>query len=219
LVLHPANIGYCAAFNSWFKLANGDYVIDFSGDDVLLPGRVWRGVQLFQSKPDMGIQFSDAAYIDADGRLLSLHSARFPHHRVPQGRVFAAVLTRYFICSPTMMMRRSLLSDLGGYDETLAYEDFDLWVRAASRSAFYYVPEALVQKRVLPGSLATRQWAGDAWHTASTYRVVKNAKALAKGWREGAAVRYRAGYEAWQCIRGGRLRWALRYAWLAAGCG
>jgi len=218
LLLSPQNNGYCTSFNRGFRLATGDYIIDLSGDDVLLPQRVQRGVQFFETQPGMGIQFSDAEYIDGSGRPLSLHSARFPHHQVPQGWVFEAVLRRYFICSPTMMISRPLLEALGGYDEQLAYEDFDLWVRAAHRSCFYYLPEVLVQKRLLSGSLASRQFRGDAWHTVSTHRVLKKAKALATGRGQRAAVQYRAAYEAYQWLKRGQVVWALRYAWMALTC-
>ncbi|MBK7653703.1 MAG: hypothetical protein IPJ20_27470 [Flammeovirgaceae bacterium] len=35
------------------------------------------------------------------------------------------MIDRYFICSPTMMFRRSVIEQLNGYDESLAFEDFD----------------------------------------------------------------------------------------------
>ena len=47
------------------------------------------------------------------------------------GDVFAAILRRYFICAPTMMIKREVLDRLGGYDENLAKEDFDFWVSQA----------------------------------------------------------------------------------------
>ena len=37
-----------------------------------------------------------------------------------------------------MMMRKSVFDALGGYDESLSYEDFDFWVRAARKFKFAY---------------------------------------------------------------------------------
>lgn len=127
----PVNGGNCKAFNTAFRHATGKYVIDLSADDVLLRSRVQRGVEFLESHPDVGVQFSDAELIDAEGRRLGFHSDRFPHHTIPQGMIFREILSRYFINSPTQMIRKSLLDELDGYDESLAYEDFDFWVRSA----------------------------------------------------------------------------------------
>jgi glycosyltransferase involved in cell wall biosynthesis len=208
--------GYCCAFNAGWRLATGDWVIDLAGDDVLLPERIERGVTVFQTNGQTGIQFSDAIYIDESGTTLSKHSDRFPHAQVPQGFVFNDVLRRYFICSPTMMISRQVLIELNGYDETLSYEDFDLWIRAAKKFPFHYVPEVLVKKRVLANSLSQRQFRGEPAHNQTTFRVCEKALKLAISTEEKMAVRYRILYELYQRAKQGQILWVMRYAilWL-----
>ena len=141
---HPAvryrqntvNTGLCSAFNQGLALTTGDFVIDLAADDILLPTRVARQVDRFLSLPLFyGVVFSNAALIDAAGQVTGYHfpldAAGHAIVPVPSGDVFQAVLDRYFICTPTMMMRRSMLDALGGYDERLSFEDFDLWVRSS----------------------------------------------------------------------------------------
>lgn len=41
---HTHNQGYCASLNEALKHAKGEFIIDLSGDDVLLPQRVSSGV-------------------------------------------------------------------------------------------------------------------------------------------------------------------------------
>ncbi len=138
----PENLGNCRAFNRGLALAKGAFVIDLSGDDVLLPHRIQRGIAVFQSMgPEMGVHFSDAVLIDREGHEIGKHSDRFPHATIPQGNIYKEILERYFICSPTMMIRTAVLKELGGYDEALAYEDFDFWLRAGRKFAFYYTSE------------------------------------------------------------------------------
>lgn len=218
LVLHPQPLGYCAAFNSGWRLSSGAYVIDLAGDDVLLPERIAHGVAAFSEIGKPGIQFTDACYVSEAGDLLGIHSKRFPHAQVPQGDVFTEVVRHYFICSPTMMMSRDVLEALHGYDESLAYEDFDVWVRAARLFPFHYLPEVLVKKRRVANSLSEQQFRGADLHTDTTYRVCTKALALAVSAPEKKAVRYRLVYEAWQRAKARQYKWMLRYGalWLRA---
>lgn len=162
---HPAitfirnteNVGLCRAFNQGLRQAKGQFLIDLSADDVLLPDRIARQVERFeQLSSNYAVVFSNAAYIDSRGHLVSFHFPTDTKGRavstVPSGNVFRKILERYFICTPTMMMRRSVLEELGGYDETLDYEDFDFWVRSARHYSYGYVDEVLTYKRRLPHS-------------------------------------------------------------------
>ncbi len=218
LIVNPQNLGYCKAFNLGWRLCSGNYVIDLAGDDILLPTRIEKGVAAFGTAPRAGVQFTDALYISENGAVLSRHSDRFADATIPQGFIFTDVLRRYFICSPTMMMSREVLEKLGGYDETLSYEDFDLWVRAARDFPFHYLPEVLVKKRIVSRSLSVQQFRGVAAHNQTTFCVCRKALALAATSEEKSAVRYRLMYEAWQCIKRGQLSWLARYGglWLRA---
>lgn len=160
-IKNPVNIGLTRAFNQGLALAGGRYIIDLSADDVLLPGRVSKQVDLFErlSGP-YAVVFSNAAYIDEQGHRTTLHYAVDANghacNAVPSGDVFQKVLESYFICTPTMMMRRDVLNELGGYDESLSYEDFDFWVRSSRIYHYAYLDEVLTLKRRLPNSMATQ---------------------------------------------------------------
>ena len=160
-IRNPTNLGLNRAFNQGLALAGGRYVIDLSADDVLLPGRVAKQVDLFErlSGP-YAVVFSNAAYIDKQGQRTALHYAVDANghacHPVPSGDVFRNVLESYFICTPTMMMRRDVLNELGGYDESLSYEDFDFWVRSSRLYHYAYLDEVLTLKRRLPNSMSAQ---------------------------------------------------------------
>lgn len=164
---HPAvtfiqqrtNIGLCRAFNEGLRRAGGTYIIDLAADDVLLPDRIARQVELFERLPaDYGVVFGNAAYIGEAGQLLGYHypvdASGRTRLNIPSGWVFRQILSSYFICTPTMMMRRSVLDELGGYDESLSFEDFDFWVRSARRYRYAYQDAVLTHKRRLSTSMA-----------------------------------------------------------------
>lgn len=177
---NEANLGLNRAFNQGLALAGGRYIIDLSADDVLLPGRIARQADLFErlSGP-YAVVFSNAAYIDEQSRRMGVHYPVDANGRalvkVPSGNVFRRVLESYFICTPTMMMRRDVLNELGGYDETLSYEDFDFWVRSARLYHYGYVDEVLTLKRQLPDSLSAQVSLPDNQLLPSTLVVCQKA--------------------------------------------
>lgn len=159
LILNSSNLGVCRAFNQGLALASGRYVIDLSADDVLHPERVARQVAAFERLPDdYAVVFSNAAFINQRNELTGYHypitERKTAAVSVPSGWVFRDVLASYFVCTPTMMMRKDVLDHLGGYDESLAYEDFDFWVRTARHYRYHYLDEVLTSKRILSGSLS-----------------------------------------------------------------
>jgi hypothetical protein len=154
--------------------------------------------------------YSNAELIDEQGQLLGLH------HR-PDGRggllprpangwVLADVLGRYFISTPTMLMRRTCLEQLGGYDETLAYEDFDFWVRASRDWQFLYLDSVTTRKRKHPRSMSAKAYRRHDPYLTSTITVCAKALALVQTPAERKALAHRLRWELRQAAR--RYHWA-----------
>jgi glycosyltransferase involved in cell wall biosynthesis len=196
LILNGKNLGYCKTFNKAFQISKGKFYIDLSADDVLMPRRIEGGVNLLEeSGADFGVTFSDAQYMDEQGKPIRLHSERYPHATVPSGDIYKEVVQRYFICSPTMMFRRSVLDSLQGYDESLAFEDFDFWIRASRNFKFIYSPGVLVKKRVVATSMSAKQFERSDPQRWSTLEVCKKIKLLNRNAEEVTALRKRIWYE------------------------
>ena len=181
--------GLCAAFNSGLSMAKGKYVIDLSGDDVLMPDRIEKQVAAFELLPEnYAVIFSNAQYIDPAGKKLGNHYAVDAHgsavRPIPSGDVYKNVLERYFICTPTMMMRTSTMLELGGYDEALTFEDFDFWVRSAAKFQYFYLDEILTQKRIVPSSLSSMVYKKGSGMLASYYAVCNKAYDLNRDQQE-----------------------------------
>lgn len=190
------NIGNCKAFNQGLALTRGSFIIDLAADDVLLPERIAKGVQVLREKGgNYGVHFSDAEIIDEYNTELYNHSDRFPHATIPQGNVYNEVVRRYFICPPSVMFTRKVADVLGGYDETLSYEDFDFWVRSARAFNYVYSPEVLVKRRVSKHALASKQFNLFSKHSKSTYKVCEKILRLNNTSEEQKALQQRILYE------------------------
>lgn len=200
LLLLPQNTGNCRAFNRALEMAKGAFLIDFATDDVMLPKRVAAQVQAFENlDPDYGIVYTDAELIGEDGRHLGYFykrdAAGLPRPAVAVGDVFIPVLERFFISSPTLMIRRQVFDQLGSYDESLAYEDFDLMVRAARDFKFYFLDQALTRRRLHPRQLSQQSYRLGDRQLQSTIRICEKAMDLCQTPREKQALARRVSWE------------------------
>jgi len=199
------NIGNCRAFNKGLTLAKGEFVIDLAADDVLMADRIEKQVALFQSlPPEYGVAFSDAEYIDEHGAVLKYHFDYLLKkgllHNIPQGEVYADVVSKYFIPSPTMMMRRSVLEMLGGYDDSLAYEDFDFWVRSSRFCKYAFLHERTTKIRKSRTSMSAGWYQRGDRQLHSTYLVCKKVQALNRDQKEVDALVQRVRFELRQSV-------------------
>ena len=191
------NIGNCRAFNIGWQASSGDYVIDLAADDILLPERISVGVDCFLNVgSEYGVHFGDARIIDGKGNLLGEHlTDSYFHGSVPEGILFSTLLSKYFINPATMMYSKPLLDYLGGYDESLAYEDFDLWVRSSKEFKYCYTNSLLVAKRNLMGAHSGRQYKPGSKILKSTLKVCEKAYAMCENDPEYQALLIRIKYE------------------------
>lgn len=206
---HEMNQGYMATFNEGLKMAKGEFIIDFALDDVMLPDFIEKSVSALEAAGEgYGVSFTDAMYIDKLSNETGQHFASLRKKglidEMPQGDVFEMVLKRYFICTPTMVIRKEVFDRIGGYDEDLAYEDFDFWVRSGRYFKYVYTDEILMKKRKLETSMSAnryRHWQNE--QLTSVYEVCEKAFSLCKTKSELKALRWRLFYEYRQALRAG----------------
>lgn len=206
------NHGNCGAFNRGFELAKGDYVIDLAADDVLLPDRIEAGVVEFAHYDiSYAVNFADGELIDEQGNHLSFHSDRFSSPSIPQGDIYKDIISRYFVNSPSLMVRKSVLEELHGYDESLAYEDFDFLIRASREFKFCYTPKILVKKRILSSSMSAGQFKKGSPQLFSTFKVCEKISKLNRSNEERWALRNRILYEARKALQLGEFELIFQY--------
>jgi glycosyltransferase involved in cell wall biosynthesis len=196
LLINATNLGYCKTFNKAFGISTGSYCIDLAADDILLPNRVEDGLKsLSEAGNEYGVTFSDAEHVDEQGNFIRLHSQKYPHNTIPSGDIYCSMIDRYFICSPTMMFRREVVDALNGYDESLAFEDFDFWIRASRTFKFIYSPKVLLKKRSVFNSMSKNQFNRSGAQRWSTFKVCEKIKKLNKTPDEVDALKRRLKYE------------------------
>jgi len=136
------------ARNEGFRRSTGDYIAYLDSDDLWLPTKIEKQVDIFNKMPDVGLVYVGVEFIDADGnpcdRELSWDE---PERQVP----YEDFMTHNIITGTTssVMIRRTCLDRVGLFDETMnACEDFDLYRRIARYYKFYKIDLPLVRFRV-----------------------------------------------------------------------
>lgn len=212
LIVNDENQGNCKSFNLGLKRAKGKYIIDFATDDVMFPERVTQQVSFFEAlDQSYGVIYSNAVIIDEKSIEKGYHydNKKLIH---PSGEVFKELVSKYFICPPTMMMKKEVLMSLGGYDENLAYEDFDFWIRSSHSYQYAFQNEVLTARRIVSGSLSSGFY--DERHQQlqrSTFKVCEKIFELCRNEEEKKALSIRIRYEMRQANKSKNVRLVSDY--------
>ncbi len=206
-IQNTENLGNCSSFNLGLQKAKGKYIIDFATDDLMMKGALSKQVAFFESQSDdVGLIYSNAVYFtehpdepNSSTTHFGAHTNWIPH----QGEVYSSMIKEYFVPTPTLVFRKSVLDNLGGYDSDLAYEDFDILIRIARSHHFAYYDEVLVQVRKSSHSMSTGWYKKGDPQVYSTYLICKKIIQLNQNLEEQQALIQRLKYQIRMCFANG----------------
>ncbi len=137
-VRHETNRGIAAAYNTFVSEGRGELIAMIGDDDLCLPGRIRRQVEIFDRHPETGVVHGDAIVIDSAGRQTGVWpSAEF----TPSALIQSFFRSHNHIVDPTRMVHRRVYETVGGYDDRYPLaNDFDFFLRAGRRFRFRHVP-------------------------------------------------------------------------------
>jgi len=142
VLFHP-NAGVSAARNRGIQAASGDLIALLDSDDYWLPGKLAAQVDFFKATPQALICQTEEIWIRNGIRVNPKR-----RHRKLSGMIFQASLPLCLISPSAVMMRKSLLDEVGLFDEELtACEDYDLWLRITWKYPVHLIPAPLVVKK------------------------------------------------------------------------
>ncbi len=152
-VLRQANAGTQAARNLALARATGEWIALLDHDDVWLPHKLERQLELARQQPPADLVFSN--YAHWNGRA-DLQPAFEDPRRLPEGDVLERLSRHCLFGALTVIVRRSALVEAGGFDvRFLRCGDWDLWLRLAEHGARVRgTNEILARWRVWDGNLS-----------------------------------------------------------------
>jgi glycosyltransferase involved in cell wall biosynthesis len=166
---HASRRGVSAARNTGINAARGKWLAFLDSDDLWLPDKLARQIFWLEGQPELLICQTEETWVRRGVRVNKPLS-----HRQVGGRIFLPSLSRCMISPSAVMLDRRLISDHGGFDETLpAAEDYDLWLRLTWRYEVGLVDEPLVIKRGGHPDQLSRQWGLDRFRIRALVKLVQ----------------------------------------------
>ncbi|MBK9475170.1 MAG: glycosyltransferase [Tetrasphaera sp.] len=169
LRLAEVNRGLTATLNGALAEVRTPFYTYISADDLMRPQRVERQLPVLRADPELAFVYCDAARIDESGRALpEAFSDLYRRIWNPPTDTYPMLMEGSWIPAVSVMCRTSCVRAVGGYDESLFFEDFDLWLRLASRWPFTHVDDPLVVFRDVSTSLGHSRFRDEdnGWHWA-----------------------------------------------------
>ena len=116
--------GPADALNQALSNANSEWIGWLNADDLYAPGCLRRALKALDQQPHWQMIYGHGQHVDAQGNFLELYPSQ-PPSIGPQGFQQGC-----FICQPTVLLRKQLLEQVGGWDPSWRCAfDVDLWLR------------------------------------------------------------------------------------------
>ncbi len=153
------NLGLTRSCNVVFKNAQGKYFQKLDSDDIIYPSKISEQVLLFENEnhDNIAMVFSNTDLIDEFGKLISeeyFDRIGFRISLLDNGNeFFAPLLTRNFIPNPSPLLLTNAMKKVGGYDENLYFEDWDMWLKITSNFHCKYQDKKTCAYRIRKGSM------------------------------------------------------------------
>lgn len=163
--------GLVSALNEGLRLARAPFVARMDADDTCAPDRLYEQFNYLEHHPSVGLV---GCQVEFGGNLTQ--AAGYARHVAWLNRLVdpAQIRRERFIESPfahpSVLFRRELVEQFGGYREGDFPEDYELWLRWAEAGVVYAkVPKLLLTWRDAPGRLSRR----DARYAPDKFFAVK----------------------------------------------
>ena len=146
---HPRNRG--------LRMSKGKWVCFLDSDDLWVPDKLESQLLLCEKRPDLKWVYAKTAWFDHEtGKEMDVYN-NFEYY---EGDICDKLIMNNFIASPTPLIKRSVFDEVGEFNEKntfFAREDWELWLRIASKYPIGFVPKVLSKYRIHPGAISSNK--------------------------------------------------------------
>jgi glycosyltransferase involved in cell wall biosynthesis len=144
LLRNESNSGIPTTRNKGIENSTGEFIALLDQDDEWLPHKLEKQVNRFLEIDDsFGLIYSNVEVRTDQGILADQKKEIEPEVSIQSN--LELMLSRNLITSPTAMVKRKALEEVGLFDESIRWggDDYDLWIRIAHKYKFDYIDEVL----------------------------------------------------------------------------
>lgn len=125
--------------NIGFDIAKGEFIALIDADDIALPTRFEKQLDVFHKNPEIGVCATWFTRFGKENKIIK--------HPVEHDQIKIEMLKGCCIGNPTVMIRKNVLNNLRFQSDFNCSEDYELWSRLITKTKFYTIPESLLQYR------------------------------------------------------------------------
>jgi glycosyltransferase involved in cell wall biosynthesis len=145
-------VGYASKYLS--NNAKGIYFQKLDADDIILCDKLSKQVSFLEYHPNISMVYSNVFRIDSLG--FKLEKDYFSYQKfknvsnqiAPSGFIFDYLLEENFIPASSVLLRLDCINSIGGYDDTLFSEDWDLWLRISTKYEIQFLSGFTCEYRI-----------------------------------------------------------------------
>ncbi|HMU46622.1 MAG TPA: glycosyltransferase [Chitinophagaceae bacterium] len=150
-IKHQQNKGICSSLNEILLVAKGEFIA-FIGDDIMMQDKIRNDVEFMIANPEFGFCHSNVlAYFLQSGKevLLKGNDSKNAFHDFFSWKMV--------IYSPTIFYRKNVFDEVGPYDESLSFEDYDMILRIAYQFKAGYRDETTIKYIITGKSISVKK--------------------------------------------------------------
>ncbi len=145
-IISRSNTGIVGALNDGIEAAQGEFIARMDADDIALPARFNRQLELMNSDPNLVILGTNFYFIDKSGNIVKSGNVPREHDKIVENILKG---NGGAIIHPTAMIRKDILMKVGGYREEAQFtEDLDLYHRLSRVGEMANLDEVLFKYRI-----------------------------------------------------------------------
>lgn len=160
IMRNDINCGITKNLNRMLALSQGDYVKILASDDAMTPNAIRAMVSYLRQHPEMDVVVTNGLKVSQTQHYPDLAGEEKIYTAAPdfspQG-FFARVAWCNRISAPAAMVRRSVYTEYGVYDEQVKVEDYEFWLRILKdgNCRFGFLDENLLFYRISDNSMTS----------------------------------------------------------------
>lgn len=130
-----------AARNTCLRNASGDYFSLIAAGDIMLPEKTAKQLEILNYSGDrVAAVYSDVYLTNESGGHLKERylEKKGVDMQIPSGNIYERLFTGNFIPELSILIKKSVIEEMGRYDESILDQDYDMWLRVAKNYDFVY---------------------------------------------------------------------------------
>jgi len=141
---NPRNKGVVKNLNTFLKMAHGKYIASCASDDYWHLDKLKDQVNLMESLgEDYAVCHTNAFVLNERSEEVYLHDGG----KEFEGDIMPLILIKNAIVAPSTLIRKKVFTKVGYFDESMSFEDREMWIRISLGYKFAHLDKVLVYRR------------------------------------------------------------------------